>query len=145
MKKVKLFLYTLLFLSLLIPSRYPPSIEAQTPISVQTTPETNQEKAARLVKEFSTAYHVSGAEMYATIKYETAGTFDPCIQSKYMYKGAREESYGLAQIHLPAHPDITKEQACNPVFAVAFMAREFSLNRQWEWTGWKLLKSQGII
>lgn len=83
--------------------------------------------------------------MYETVKYETGGTFDPSIQSGYYYKGIREESYGLAQINLPSHTNITKEQAKDPVFAIKFMASEFALGHCTQWTGWRILKNEGII
>lgn len=37
--------------------------------------------------------------------------------------GDREQSFGLVQIHLPAHPDISKKQAVNPQFAIQFLAK----------------------
>lgn len=40
--------------------------------------------------------------------------------------GDRENSWGPAQIHLPAHPDITKEEASDPDFALNFMAEHLS-------------------
>jgi hypothetical protein len=40
-----------------------------------------------------------------------------------------EESYGIAQIHLPSHPDITKEQALDPDFAIKWMANNW--NTKW--------------
>lgn len=37
--------------------------------------------------------------------------------------GDRGTSFGLAQIHLPAHPGITREAAFNPAFAIDWTAR----------------------
>jgi hypothetical protein len=36
-------------------------------------------------------------------------------------EGIQEDSHGLAQIHLPSHPDISIEQAYDPYFAIRFM------------------------
>lgn len=83
--------------------------------------------------------------MYETIKYETGGTFDPMIQSRYYYKGKREDSHGLSQIHLPSHPDVSKAEAQDPSFSVEFMAQQFSKGNQSIWTGWRILKTRGII
>lgn len=47
--------------------------------------------------------------------------------------GERENSWGPAQIHLPAHPEITKEQASNPDFALNFMADHLSKGKD-KWT-----------
>lgn len=66
------------------------------------------------------------------------------IQSKHTYHagnvprgykvGDREQSYGLAQIHLPAHPHITKEQAIDPEFAVEFLAKNLANGKAGMWT-----------
>lgn len=40
-------------------------------------------------------------------------------QSGYVYPdGVREDSWGLAQINLPSHPHITREQALDPYFSI---------------------------
>ena len=89
------------------------------------------------IKLYSDKYNVPFKRMYNTIKCETAGTFDPMIQSQVKYnfnsakrgivKGTLEESYGLSQIHLPDHPKVSLEQATDIDFALNFMAREYSL------------------
>lgn len=38
--------------------------------------------------------------------------------------GDNGSSYGLAQIHLPAHPDVTQQQAQDPTFAIFWTAKE---------------------
>lgn len=48
-------------------------------------------------------------------------------------------SFGLSQIHLPAHPHITKEQAFKPEYAIEFMAKEMSKGNAWKWSCWKKL------
>lgn len=45
-------------------------------------------------------------------------------------------SFGLVQIHLPAHPSITAEQANNPVFAIDFITSEFKKGNEHMWTCW---------
>lgn len=46
----------------------------------------------------------------------------------------RENSWGLAQIYLPAHQDVTREQALDPRFALQWMAKEFSKGNQHLWS-----------
>lgn len=48
-------------------------------------------------------------------------------------------SWGIVQINIGkgAHPDITKEQAFDPEFALDFMAQEFAKGNQWKWSCWK--------
>ena len=99
--------------------------------------ETIEEKIAR----YSEMYGVPYSRIYNTIECETAHTFDTNIQSNLRYDfsskkrgivlGEREQSYGLAQIHLPDHPEVTIEQATNPDFAIEFMAKNMSLGRKW--------------
>ena len=48
-------------------------------------------------------------------------------------------SFGLVQIHLPAHPDVSKAQALDPVFAINFIIKEFQAGNQWKWTCYKTL------
>lgn len=87
-----------------------------------------------LVSKYSAQYRVSSVKMMQTIKCEdTSLEFDK--QSDLTYKprnrwklpaGSREKSYGLVQIHLPDHPEISYEQAIDPNFAVEFMAQQFA-------------------
>lgn len=39
-------------------------------------------------------------------------------QSRIYKNGVREPSFGIAQIHLPSHPDVTKEQALDEEFSI---------------------------
>ena len=48
--------------------------------------------------------------------------------------GDREQSWGLVQIHLPAHPNITKAQALNPVFAANFLAENIAAGNPEAWS-----------
>lgn len=57
------------------------------------------------------------------------------VQSRCLYKnGERELSFGISQIHLPAHPNITKEQALDIEFAVDFIVNAWVNNEQSKWT-----------
>jgi hypothetical protein len=51
-----------------------------------------------------------------------------------IYKGQRERSFGLVQISLPHHPDITKEQAISPEFAIDFLAKNVAKGRGGMWS-----------
>ena len=69
--------------------------------------------------------------------------FKTDIQSHHVYShtnappgfraGDREQSYGLAQIHVPVHP-VTIEQAINPVFAVNWLAEKVASGKAHIWT-----------
>ena len=43
-------------------------------------------------------------------------SLNPKVQSKFMQSYGREQSFGLFQIHLKAHKNITVQQALDPVF-----------------------------
>jgi hypothetical protein len=70
--------------------------------------------------------------------------WDTAIQSKHTYQernvpkgyevGDREQSFGLVQIHLPAHPSISKEQAKDPEFALEFLAKNLAAGKAGMWT-----------
>ena len=70
--------------------------------------------------------------------------YHPSIQSKHVYTernvpkgyavGDREQSYGLVQIHLPAHSSVTKAQATDPEFAVDFLAKNLAVGKGSMWT-----------
>lgn len=59
---------------------------------------------------------------------------DPLLQSRIIQSGIREDSWGLAQIHLPSHPSVTREMAQNPAFAVDFLVSNVADGRQRMWT-----------
>ena len=79
---------------------------------------------ARIEKEIdeqAEKYGVSASEMKRVIKCESQGS--TTVQSHWRRPdGTREQSFGLVQIHLPAHKDVTKEEAQNPEFAIEWMA-----------------------
>jgi hypothetical protein len=89
--------------------------------------ETIEEKIDR----YALKYEVSAKIMYSLAKCESG--LNPTIQSghKYtysrpeqgIYEGERELSFGISQIHLPAHPSITKQMATDPDFSLDFMAK----------------------
>lgn len=53
--------------------------------------------------------------------------------------GDSGNSFGLVQIYLPANPNITKEQALNPVFALNFITDEFLKGHQTRWSCYRML------
>lgn len=84
-----------------------------------------------MIERFSDFYGVNREVMSRVIKCESG--YNPNAE------GDHGTSFGLSQIHLPAHPDITKEQALDPEFAIKFMAKEMSQGNSWKWTCWKMI------
>lgn len=69
--------------------------------------------------------------------------WDPSIQSGYIGPKGREDSWGLVQINLPSHKDITKDQALDPVFSLRYMANEWSRDRYRQWSCYGMMEKQG--
>ena len=47
------------------------------------------------------------------------------------------DSLGLVQINTPAHPEITPEEAFDPVFSINFITDEFIAGNEWKWSCYK--------
>ena len=88
-----------------------------------------QSEIETLISYYSNKHQVNEDEMLATAKCESGLNISAI--------GDGGLSIGIVQIHLPAHPEITKEQALNPVFSIDFMAKEFKKGNQWKWTCWR--------
>ena len=53
--------------------------------------------------------------------------------------GDNGTSFGLVQIHLPAHPNVTRAEAEDPEFALNFIVDAFLAGDEWMWTCWKVM------
>lgn len=84
-------------------------------------------------------YKVSPKLMKCLIKHENR-QWQPELQSGIYSNGKREQSYGLAQIHLPSHPYVSLEEATDPKFAIDFIASEVSKGRAGIWSTYKFCK-----
>lgn len=100
-----------------------------------------------IVSVKSKEYGVSETIMIDIIECESS--WGTTLQSKHhysfsdpkrgIYEGERERSYGLVQISLPHHPNVTYEQAIDPEFAVDFLAKNIAAGRIGLWSCAKLL------
>jgi len=91
------------------------------------------------VYQYSEIHNQDPIKVKRTIDCENRD-WDIDLQSLLTYKagnrwgfaeGTYEKSYGLAQIHLPDHPDITYEQATDPDFAINYMAEHLGRDVTW--------------
>lgn len=135
---------SLLFLSILVT----PAL-AQSPSDYSYRwPTEHTERAAlvrNLVAEYSEPYGLSRSRQDFIISIINCENkeLDPTLQSRIMQRdGTREESYGLAQIHLPSHPTITKEQATDPWYAIKFITTEVALGHENMWTCARMIQSR---
>lgn len=96
-----------------------------------------------MIETYAKQYRVNPKHIARVINCESSG-IDVNEQSMIRYsfsdakrgikRGEQEKSFGIAQIHLPDHPDITLEQAQNHEFSIEYMAKEFSKGNQNMWT-----------
>lgn len=119
----------MLYLLLLSYFAVPLSTHAERPptpleVTLATLPHETQETSENIIYLFSRAY-AAGKDPIPMVKTIYCESQWYNIQSGITINGVQEESYGLAQIHLPSHPHITKEQALTPEFAIDFMVEHF--------------------
>ncbi len=82
-----------------------------------------------------------GADLMISIINCENRDWNPTLQSYAKYKnGEREQSYGLVQIHLPAHPSISYEQATNPEFSINFLAENLAEGRASMWSCYAIVR-----
>lgn len=102
-----------------------------------------EEQIQSVVDKYAKQYGVSSTKMMEVIKCES-GVYDyktkevvyRNIQSLHTKNGIREDSWGIVQIYLPAHPTVSRQEALDPIFSVEFMAKKFSVG----WTKWTCYK-----
>lgn len=112
------------------------SAEAYEPAPVATTT-TDIEALVRTVQ----ATYGLGNSFYKTLRCESAGWQN--IQSLVPNPSGpsgREDSWGVAQINLPSHTEVTKAQALDPAFAVDWAAQQFKAGNAWWWTCYRELR-----
>ena len=54
--------------------------------------------------------------------------------------GDHGTSFGLVQIHMPDHPEVTTTEAFNPAFAVRYLAQKIGSGQGHIWTCFKRMK-----
>lgn len=75
---------------------------------------------SELITYFAERYNVSETTMRRKIKCESGFNTNAVNHTSIEY------SVGLSQINLWAHPEVSVEQAKNPIFAVRFMAEHLA-------------------
>lgn len=79
-----------------------------------------------MTNQYADAYKVSRSTMNAVVSCESG--YD------YLATGDSGHSIGVSQIHGPSHPEITKDQALDPDFALDFMAKSIASGKGRMWT-----------
>lgn len=126
---------------------YVQSSEILAPKPVSEIPSTSQE-ITHIIEEWPTRdmlehlynmaliYNTDPEIMIKVIECESGWQN---IQSHVTRDGVREDSWGIAQIHLPSNSNVTKEQSLNPHYSIRFMAQKFSEGKQSMWTCYNLI------
>lgn len=112
------------------------------PVEVQIEVSYTTEDIVRIAKEKAEKYGVSFEKMDTTIKCESGYEHD--IQSHHVLSYGREQSFGVAQWHIPSKNRnakgeiITKEMALDPNEALDAMAYHFSIGNAKIWTCYRM-------
>ena len=84
----------------------------------------------QIATEDAVKYKLDVAAFLATIQCESQ--FRP-------YAVSPTADFGISQIHLAAHPDITKTEAFNPTWALNWAAKQWSVGRANEWSCFRII------
>ncbi len=101
-------------------------------VAIADAPSKSPQSLESLISTYSKQYGVSADLMTYIVQAESTGS--TTIQSNYYYKGKRENSFGLAQINLDWNPDVTREQAQDPDFALNFLASNLKAGKCYLWS-----------
>lgn len=121
-------LNALIFISMFMP---------QTAWAQQNPVVYNASTSEEIVRAYAARYAIDADDFVDTLQCESGLRAD----AKGDHRKGVPTSYGVAQIHLPAHPDISKDQALDPFWALDWSARQFKANKQRMWSCWKLRHS----
>mgnify|MGYP001607569073 CR=1 FL=1 len=128
-------------LSLMMAATYSPSI-LTIPIAHAEEKLWTQEMVKELARDTANEYKLNTQKFLHTLNCENL--FRAKGQSERRNKkGEREMSFGAAQIHIPSHPTITREQAESPEFAVKWMAEKWSEGNAYLWSCWLQYTAEG--
>ena len=88
--------------------------------------------AELIITAHAIKYGILAQPLIDTLKCES--DFDSNAEGDFSTTTMQYTSFGIAQIHLSAHQDITKEQALDPLWSIDFAARQFKLGNTHIWS-----------
>lgn len=117
------------------------NIGNETPIVGEMSIQWTESDTVGIIRAKAVEYGVDPALMLDIVECETGNDIaSTTIQSRYVLNGKRERSYGLVQLNLDHNPDVTYEQAIDPVFSIDFLAHQLQHNRAYLWSCYKLVR-----
>lgn len=93
----------------------------------------------RYIESYAKIFNINTDRVYATIKCESKFMARQSVILNKKGPNGYENSWGIAQIYLPAHPEISQEEAMNDEYAIGWMMREFSQGNARIWTCYRQL------
>jgi soluble lytic murein transglycosylase-like protein len=110
----------------------PKLVEAQNiPITITESPKVLS--VSEIIEIKAKKYNVATSTIHAVVKCESGYNKNAI--------GDGGTSFGLVQINLPSHPNITREQALDVDFALDFLAYHLSKGNGRMWTCWRMLNT----
>lgn len=91
-----------------------------------------------MVRDTQRDYGLSDS-FYNTLKCESNFENIQSLVPDVTGPNGREDSWGVAQIHLTAHTDVTREEALDPAFAIPWAAQQFKMGNAELWTCYRNL------
>lgn len=85
-----------------------------------------------MIAYYAEQYGVPVEQVDTTISCESGYSPDATHITKW------ERSFGVSQINLLAHPEITVAQAKDPQFAIMWLSSQFADGHQKQWTCWRM-------
>ncbi len=103
-----------------------PQVKAEIAILATSASKVEEMTTYELIDYYGAKYDVSTSTIHRVVKCE----------SQYNPNAIGDEgtSFGLAQIHLPAHPEVSRAQALDPEFAISFLAKNLAKGKGAMWT-----------
>ncbi len=98
--------------------------ETPKEVLIETKIEWTKERIREEVDKKALEYGGDSDRIWRVLMCESGAS--TTIQSYHTTALGRENSWGLAQIHLTSHPHITKEQAIDPEFAIDYLAKHLT-------------------
>lgn len=114
-----------------IKTSYRAKSSLQQPLQQEPKVQTKDEITKLIIKEMTLAGYKAPLFAVSVAKCES-GLRPTAV-------GDSGKSYGVWQIHLPSHPDITKEQALDPEWATKWAANMFAKGYAHRWTCARIL------
>lgn len=105
-------------------------VTASAPITPDEPPLSSKQMVAFATQQAVEA-HISPSTVLSVISCESSWDIHAV--------GDHGTSFGLVQIHLPAHPDVTREMAEDPEFAISFLVRNLAEGNGDMWSCFKML------